>query len=206
MSRTFRILLAFLVTTCLAGLSPAVAAAHAGHHGALELTPITDDEVAGLDDTGGYIWSPALAPQGPVEIVISLADQRALIYRDGVLIGASAVSTGTEGRETPTGVFPILEKEVVHHSSKYDDAPMPFMERLTWYGIALHGGPLPGYAASHGCIRLPLAFARKLFGVTEVGTKVVVTDGAGDMPTVEDASATAPDSGDAPLEAAPDTP
>jgi lipoprotein-anchoring transpeptidase ErfK/SrfK len=108
--------------------------------------------------------------------VVSLSAQRAYVYRNGVRIGMSEASTGKEGHETPTGTFTILEKEKVHRSSRYNDAPMPYMQRLTWYGVALHGGPLPGYAASHGCIRLPLAFARKLFGVTSVGTQVVVTD------------------------------
>ena len=203
MSNILRIfVLACFVAAGPAGLTSAMARSHAAHPRA-----ITDDEVSGLSDQGGYIWSPDLAPQGPVAIVISLPEQRAYVYRDGVLIGASATSTGTEGRETPTGVFPILEKEVVHHSSKYNDAPMPFMQRLTWYGVALHGGPLPGYAATHGCIRLPIAFARKLFGVTSVGTKVVVTDGPPDAAlasadSVEPSASS--DEAPAPDEASPD--
>ncbi|HEY1425674.1 MAG TPA: L,D-transpeptidase family protein [Caulobacteraceae bacterium] len=153
---------------------PATAFAHAS--GARSASG--DAEAA--DSGDGYVWSPERAPQGPVKIVVSLAEQRAYVYRGGVRIGESPVSTGMEGRETPTGVFTILEKQRFHRSNKYDDAPMPFMQRITWAGVALHGGRLPGYPASHGCIRLPQAFARKLFSVTSVGTQVVVTDGDSD--------------------------
>jgi hypothetical protein len=90
-------------------------------------------------------------------------------------IGATTISTGRKGRETPTGVFTILEKQIVHHSSKYDNAPMPYMQRLTWQGVALHAGHLPGYPASHGCIRMPAGFAKLLYGVTTLGMTVVVT-------------------------------
>jgi hypothetical protein len=101
-----------------------------------------------------------------------------MVYRDGVLIAASTISTGSMGRETPTGVFTILEKKVMHRSSTYDNAPMPYMQRLTSKGIAIHAGDLPGYPASHGCIRLPNEFAKLLYGVTEVGTPVMITDNA----------------------------
>ena len=99
-----------------------------------------------------------------------------MVYRDGALIAASAISTGSLGRETPTGVFTILEKKVMHRSTTYDNAPMPYMQRLTSKGIAIHAGDLPGYPASHGCIRLPNEFAKLLYGVTEVGTPVMITD------------------------------
>ena len=111
-------------------------------------------------------------------MVIDLTRQRALLYRDGVPIAASTISTGSKGRETPTGVFTILQKEVVHRSGTYDNAPMPYMQRLTSKGVAMHGGNLPGYPASHGCIRLPKAFAKLLYGVTELGTPVMITDEA----------------------------
>ncbi len=127
---------------------------------------------------GQYVWAPQVAPSGPVLVVVNLKTQRATVYRNGIPIGASTVSTGRPGRETPTGVFTILQKEVVHHSSLYDDAPMPYMQRLTWRGVALHAGHLPGYPASHGCIRMPLGFARLLYGVTRLGMTVVVTDSA----------------------------
>ena len=127
---------------------------------------------------GEYLWAPEMSPEGPVLIVVSLATQRAIVYRNGVPIGVSTVSTGKKGHETPTGVFTILQKHVVHKSSLYDDAPMPFMQRLTWRGIALHAGNLPGFPASHGCIRLPLNFAKLLYGVTKLGLTVVITNNA----------------------------
>ena len=109
-------------------------------------------------------------------MTIDLTAQRLTVYRDGVLIAASAISTGSLGRETPTGVFTVLEKKVWHRSTTYDNAPMPFMQRLTSKGIAIHAGDLPGYPASHGCIRLPNKFAELLFGVTQLGTQVMITD------------------------------
>lgn len=123
---------------------------------------------------GEYVWHPEIAPDGPVVVVISLDEQRAYVYRNGVGIGVSTISSGKKGHETPAGVFTILQKEKIHYSNKYDDAPMPYMERLTWDGVALHGGTLPGYPASHGCIRLPQAFAQNLFDVTSRGITVVV--------------------------------
>lgn len=125
---------------------------------------------------GEYLWAPGIAPKGPVLLVVSLATQRAVVYRNGLPIGISTVSTGRPGYRTPTGVFTILQKHVEHYSNLYNDAPMPYMQRLTWGGVALHGGDLPGYPASHGCIRLPHEFARLLYSVTHRGMTVVVTD------------------------------
>ena len=127
---------------------------------------------------GDYIWAPEIAPQGPLLMIVSLATQRATLYRNGVPIAITTVSTGKAGHETPTGVFTILQRQVEHYSSLYDNAPMPYMQRLTWGGVALHGGTLPGYPASHGCIRLPQAFARLLYGITRLGMTVIVTDAA----------------------------
>ena len=127
-------------------------------------------------------WQPEIAPAGPVLVLVSLPDQRASVYRNGVRIGVSPVSTGKPGHETPTGVFTILQKKREHYSNLYDDAPMPFMQRLTWDGIALHAGNVPGYPASHGCVRLPEAFAEKLFEVTSQGMTVVITDRADAAP------------------------
>lgn len=107
---------------------------------------------------------------------MSLATQRAVVYSNGVPIGISTVSTGRPGFETPTGTFVILQKRVEHYSNIYDNAPMPYMQRPTWGGVALHAGQLPGYPASHGCIRLPLEFARLLYDVTHHGMTVVITD------------------------------
>ncbi|GAB3729979.1 L,D-transpeptidase [Luteimonas pelagia] len=133
---------------------------------------------------GEFAWTPDVAPGGPVTIIVSLPEQRAHVYRNGVRIGVSTVSTGKEGHETPTGIYTILQKRREHYSNLYDNAPMPFMQRLTWTGIALHAGHLPGYPASHGCVRLPKAFAEQLFAVTAHGTVVVVADAAAFPPAV----------------------
>lgn len=127
---------------------------------------------------GEYRWWPELAPEGPVVMVISLPEQRIHVYRNGLRIGVSTVSTGKRGFETRTGIFPILERESEHFSNLYDSAPMPFMLRLTWSGTALHAGKVPGYPASHGCIRLPAAFAETLFHASRRGTIVVIADAA----------------------------
>jgi len=126
---------------------------------------------------GGFHWEPHRAGEGPVRILIGLDDQEAWVYQAGVPIGRTRISTGRSGFETPTGRFEILEKNEDHVSNLYEDGEMPFMQRLTWDGIALHGGELPGYPASHGCIRLPHAFAEALFGITDFdSTEVVVLD------------------------------
>jgi lipoprotein-anchoring transpeptidase ErfK/SrfK len=127
---------------------------------------------------GDYDWNPERSLAGDVVIVVSLPQQLVHVYRGGVRIGESTNSTGRPGHDTPTGVFTILQKQKMHRSTLYDDAPMPFMQRLTWDGIALHAGRLPGYPASHGCVRLPAAFAEALYGVTEHGGVVVVADDA----------------------------
>lgn len=140
--------------------------------------PMTVAEAVERLKPGEYIWAPQVAPEGPIMIVVSLQRQRAYIYRNGVIIGVSTVSTGSEGRETPVGIFTVLQKHIDHKSNLYDDAPMPFMQRLTWDGIAMHAGKIPGFPASHGCIRLPTDFARLLYGVTVKGMTVIITDDA----------------------------
>lgn len=155
-----------------------------------------------LPADGAVQWEPRLAPQGPVIVVVSLPAQQAQVYRNGIRIGLSPVSTGRPGFETPPGVYKILEKAREHRSNRYDDAPMPYMQRLTWDGIALHAGILPGHPASHGCIRLPAPFAAALFGVTSGSTTVIVSDALQapsllapvPLPADDDAAA-----GDAPL-------
>ena len=132
-------------------------------------------EVVPTLKTGEFVWAPEKAPAGPILLIVNLDTQRAVLFRNGVPIAASTLSTGRPGHETPTGVFTILQKHVEHYSSKYDNAPMPYMQRLTWKGVALHAGYLPGYPASHGCIRLPKEFARLLYGVTKLGMTVVIT-------------------------------
>jgi len=125
---------------------------------------------------GEYWWNPQLSPSGPVVVLVSIPQQTMHVYRNGILIGRSTISSGTGGR-TPGGVFTILEKKETHRSKKYNNAPMPNMQRLTWTGIAMHSGQLPGYPASHGCIRLPYDFSQLLFATTSRGGTVVVGDG-----------------------------
>ena len=112
----------------------------------------------------------------PLIAVVSVNDQRVTIWSGNNSIARSAVSTGASGHRTPTGVFSVIGKERYHESNLYSDAPMPFMQRITWSGVALHAGHLPGYAASHGCIRMPEDFAQRLFGMTRTGMRVIVTD------------------------------
>src|SRR5437867_2997342 len=126
--------------------------------------------------TGEYVWEPERAPEGPLLIVTSTTEQVAYLYRNGIRIARSSVSTGRPGHPTPTGIFTILEKEVHHTSSIYKGAEMPYMERVTWGGIALHAGDLPGYPDSHGCVRIPLEFSKLLFGVTMKGATVIIAD------------------------------
>ena len=114
------------------------------------------------------------AAGAPLLAIIALAQQRVSIYGASGKIMEAPVSTGTTGHETPAGIYSILEKEEEHHSTLYDDASMPFMERLTWTGIAMHAGALPGYPASHGCTRLSHGFARELYQVTKPGMRVVI--------------------------------
>jgi L,D-transpeptidase catalytic domain len=144
---------------------------------AADRNPTIAEQAAALGP-GQYVWNAKSASSGPLLLTIDLTAQRVMVYRDGALVAASAISTGSLGRETPTGVFSILEKKVMHRSTTYDDAPMPYMQRLTSKGIAMHAGDLPGYPASHGCIRLPNEFAKLLYGVTELGTQVMITDDA----------------------------
>jgi len=125
---------------------------------------------------GDYVWHPEVSPAGPVVIIVSIPEQRMYVYRNGVRIGQSTVSTGTKGHATPTGMFTILQKKVRHESNIYKGARMPHMQRLTWTGIAMHAGHLPGYPTSHGCVRLPVDFAEKLYSVTRNGTNVIITD------------------------------
>jgi hypothetical protein len=130
---------------------------------------------------GEYTWHPERAPRGGVAVVVSIPQQRVHVYRNGVRIAVSTCSTGKPGHETPAGVFVVLQKDKHHKSSTYSDAPMPNMNRLTWSGIALHAGKLPGYPASHGCVRLPMAFSEKLFTVTHLGTPVILADAHSDQ-------------------------
>jgi lipoprotein-anchoring transpeptidase ErfK/SrfK len=122
---------------------------------------------------GQYVWRDGVT-EGAPRVVISLSDQMAYLYRDEQLVAVSTISSGTDEHPTPTGIFPILAKQTMYRSKKYDDAPMPFMQRLDSYGIAMHAGHLPGHPASHGCIRLPAKFAARLYRLTELGSTVLI--------------------------------
>lgn len=137
---------------------------------------------AGTLKPGEYWWQPQLSPRGPLVVLVSVPEQTMHVYRNGVLIGRSTVSTGAKGHATPGGVFTILEKKREHYSRTYDNAPMPNMQRLTWSGIAMHSGNLPGYPASHGCIRMPYDFSQLLYTATSRGGTVVVGDGKTPVP------------------------
>ncbi|MBT2135494.1 L,D-transpeptidase family protein [Croceibacterium sp. LX-88] len=170
-------LLATCLAACFVGSAASAQAVDRGDRSILEM-------VSSLTP-GEYVWAPELSPQGPALLVVNLETQHAVLFRNGVPIAASTVSTGSEGHETPTGVFTILQKRKEHYSNRYNNAPMPNMQRLTWDGIALHAGKLPGYPASHGCIRLPMAFSALLFDTTQLGMTVVITS----IPAVPQGSA-----------------
>lgn len=116
-------------------------------------------------------------PQGPLVIVVSIDRQKVTIYDSNGAFAESPVSTGMKGHSTPMGVFSVIQKHKFHHSNIYSGAPMPYMQRITWSGVAMHAGVLPGYPASHGCIRMPMAFAVKMWNWTKMGARVLVTPG-----------------------------
>jgi lipoprotein-anchoring transpeptidase ErfK/SrfK len=123
---------------------------------------------------GQYLWAAAVPTEGDPRIVVDLLTQIIYAYRGETLVGAATISSAKKGMVTPLGFWSILEKRPFYRSKKYDNAPMPFMQRIDEYGIAFHGGNNPGYPASHGCIRLPMKFAEKLYGLTKIGSKVVI--------------------------------
>ena len=133
---------------------------------------------------GQYHWRDYDPSIGDIAVVISRTAQVAYVFRGDTLVGVASVSTGKPGKSTPLGAFTILQKKVFHRSNIYSNAPMPYMQRLTWDGIALHAGVNPGYPASHGCIRLPRAFAELLYGVTRMGASVAVVDEDGTVTPV----------------------
>ena len=169
---------ALLLVTPLAAAHPAIETPAAKAAAAEAAETARDDMRATFGkrflENGEYLWKKGKGGAEVTRVVIDLADQLAFAYADDELIGVSTISSGTDANPTPTGIFPILEKKRMHRSIKYDNAPMPFMQRLDQFGIALHGGHLPGYPASHGCVRLPPAFAAKLFAATSVGTTVMI--------------------------------
>jgi hypothetical protein len=124
--------------------------------------------------TKGIEIVQARNPGTPIMAVVSLGNQRVTVYDIDGWIMRAPVSSGRKGYETPAGIYAVIQKEVEHYSNLYEDGYMPFMQRITWSGIALHGGPLPGYPASHGCVRMPLEFAKRLFDQTRIGMRVIV--------------------------------
>lgn len=165
-----------LVAALLGSLSFSSALANVPFWGERESRPA--EVVATALRPGQWVWSPGESPRGPLLVVVNLDQQRGYVYRNGVLIGWTTVSSGKKGFETPTGVFHTLQKDKDHHSSIYANAAMPYTQRLTWGGVALHAGGLPGYPSSHGCVHLPSAFAEKLFDVSPPGLTVVLARGA----------------------------
>jgi lipoprotein-anchoring transpeptidase ErfK/SrfK len=123
---------------------------------------------------GEYVWAASIPKDGDTKVIIDRLTQTAYVYRADKLVGVASVSTAKQGHITPLGEWSILEKRPFYRSRKYDNAPMPWMERIDEYGIALHGGGTPGYPESHGCIHLPMKFAEKLYGLTKIGTKVII--------------------------------
>jgi len=123
---------------------------------------------------GQYVWAPVVPAEGETRVILDLKTQMAFVYRGERIVGATAISSAKRGMVTPLGTWKVLEKRKFYRSKKYDNAPMPFMQRIDEYGIALHGGANPGYPASHGCVRMPMKFAEKLFGLTKVGTEVII--------------------------------
>ena len=122
---------------------------------------------------GQYVWRKG-SFEGEPRVVVGISDQLAYLYRGNALVAVAAISTGVDEHPTPTGIFSVRLKKPMHRSVKYDNAPMPFMQMIDQYGVALHAGHNPGYPASHGCIRLPSEFAKRLYGVTDLGSTVIV--------------------------------
>ncbi|KRG69070.1 L,D-transpeptidase [Pseudoxanthomonas dokdonensis] len=169
LARLSSVLLGVLLGVGMAGNAAAVP-----FWGAKQSSPV--DTHASELKPGEWFWAGDDKQAGPMAVVVSLTEQRAYVYRNGILIAVSTVSTGKPGHETPTGVFTILQKDKDHHSSIYNSAPMPYQQRLTWGGVALHAGGLPGYPESHGCVHLPTAFAQHLFEASNMGMTVVVAE------------------------------
>jgi len=167
-----------------------LAAEAAPFWGAQESRPV--ETAPGDLKPGEYVWNVGVAPDGPIVVLVSLDEQRAYVYRNGVQIGFTTISTGKGGYATPTGVFVVLQKDKDHRSSIYNNAPMPYTQRLTWSGVALHAGGLPGYPSSHGCVHLPSKFSEELFAISPMGMTVVIVDESTAPPDVAHPPAFAP--------------
>jgi hypothetical protein len=166
-----------LLAAALCCAAPAFAAADPGYTSGSDQSATAADADGLSLQPGQFLWLDAARQggDGPVTMLVNLRDQRAYLYRDGERIAVTTVSTGVPGHDTPIGVFPIMGKEKMHHSNKYDNAPMPWMQRLTNWGHAVHAGQVRAGPASHGCVRLPAEFARQLFSMTRPGDLVVIS-------------------------------
>ena len=123
---------------------------------------------------GQYRWAPTVPEKGETKVIIDLLTQQFYVYRADQLVGVSTISSGKKGKETQLGFWSVMLKRKLGYSRKYDNAPMPFMQMYDPKGLAFHAGALPGYPASHGCVRLPAKFAERLYGLTAIGTKVII--------------------------------
>ena len=182
MFRTFFIIVLIVVLTSTATATPFWG----------DKTSRSVDTVPVMLNPGEFIWKGDAVPAGPIVVVVSLVEQKAYVYRNGIRIGVSTASTGKPGHSTPTGVFMVLQKDKDHNSKTYNNAAMPYTERLTWDGVALHAGGLPGYPSSHGCIHLPSEFARRLFEISPMGMTVVIADAQTEPDEVVHPAALAP--------------
>jgi hypothetical protein len=169
---------------CLVGSMPTPAGAfHYRHHRPYALGDLGSvgshysHRRGGGETTEARKPEPAKQPSGPLILAISIGSQRVTVYDNGTPVAVSQISTGMPGHPTPMGVFSVIQKQRWHHSNLYSNAPMPYMQRITWSGVALHAGVVPGHPASHGCIRLPERFAVRLWGMTKVGARVIITRG-----------------------------
>ena len=160
---------------CITGRIPTPAIPPAGADAAA--TPQKAARPQADEGHGGAEKETSAKPQGPLIIAISIEQQKVRVYDANGFFAESPVSTGMKSHPTPMGVFSIIQKHKMHHSNIYSGAPMPFMQRITWSGVAMHAGVLPGYPASHGCIRMPMAFAAKMWNWTRMGARVIVTPG-----------------------------
>lgn len=174
----------FVVAFC----APAVAGAQGERAGAGIAAAHRSDALR----PGQWVWAPHVSPAGPVVVFVDLSRQLATVYRNAVRIGVATISSGRRGYETPAGVFTILQKSTRYRSRRYNNAPMPFSLWLTDDGVAMHGGAVPGYPASHGCVRAPHVFAEQLFQIVSLGGVVVMTGAAGEPASGEEAGMLAP--------------
>jgi len=162
-----------LATPAIASIETPEAKAEASGAAALARFDMGDAFGDKMPKPGQYLWRKG-SHSGEPRLIISLSDQLAYLYRGDTLVAVAAISTGVDKHPTPTGIFTVLMKKPFHRSIKYDLAPMPFMQQIDKYGIALHAGHNPGYPASHGCIRLPAEFAKRLYAITDLGATVMI--------------------------------